>query len=304
MRPLLLAYRALGLGDFLTGLPALRALRAAHPEHRLVLAAPAAIAPLAQLSGTVDDVADVAPLQSLPRALHGADVAVNLHGKGPQSHRVLFAAAPGRLIAFAAEEHAGPTHRDDEHEVARWCRLVEESGISAEPDALDLPRPPWPPPAGTAGASVIHPGAASAARRWPAERWAQVARAERALGHRVVLTGTKQERPIAERVATLAGLPPGAVLAGATDLRLLAAIVASAERVLSADTGIAHLATAFGTPSVTLFGPTPPALWGPPPQRPQHIALWAGRRGDPHGTEPDPGLLEIEPSAVLAALGA
>jgi ADP-heptose:LPS heptosyltransferase len=94
------------------------------------------------------------------------------------------------------------------------------------------------------------------------------------------------------------------VLAGATDLRLLAAIVASAERVLSADTGIAHLATAFRTPSVTLFGPTPPALWGPPPQRPQHVALWAGRRGDPHGTEPDPGLLEIEPATVLAALGA
>jgi ADP-heptose:LPS heptosyltransferase len=283
--------------------PALRALRATYREHRLVLAAPAAIAPLAQLSGSVDDVVDAGPLQPLPRALRRADVAVNLHGKGPQSHRVLHAAEPRRLIAFASEGHGGPAHRDDEHEVARWCRLLEESGIPANPDALDLPHPPWPGPAGTAGATVIHPGAASASRRWPAERWAQVARAERALGHRVVLTGTKEERPVAEDIAQLAGLPPLAVLAGATDLRLLAAIVASAERVLSADTGIAHLAIAFGTPSVTLFGPTPPALWGPPPQRPQHVALWAGRRGDPHGTEPDPGLLEIEPEAVLTALG-
>ena len=39
-RPLLVAYRALGLGDLLTGVPALRALRDAYPEHRLVLAAP------------------------------------------------------------------------------------------------------------------------------------------------------------------------------------------------------------------------------------------------------------------------
>jgi ADP-heptose:LPS heptosyltransferase len=302
-RPLLLAYRALGLGDFLTAVPALRALRAMFPDHRLVLAAPAAIAPLARLSGAVDEVADVAPLQPLPRALHGADFAVNLHGKGPQSHEVLRAARPGRLIAFAAAGRPGPVHRDEEHEVARWCRLLQESGIPADPDALDLPLPPWPPLAGTAGATVIHPGAASPARCWPAERWAQVAATKRALGHRVVLTGTRQERPVAELVADLAGLPPASVLAGATDLRLLAAIVASAERVLSADTGIAHLATAFGTPSVTLFGPTPPALWGPPPRRPQHVALWVGRRGDPHGTEPDPGLLAIEPAAVLAALG-
>jgi ADP-heptose:LPS heptosyltransferase len=216
---------------------------------------------------------------------------------------VLLAARPRRLIAFAAEDHLGPSHRDDEHEVARWCRLLEESGIPADPGALDLPHPPWPTPAGTARATVIHPGATSAARRWPAERWAHVVRAQRALGHRVVLTGSQEERPVAEHVAQLAGLPPAAVLAGATDLRLLAAIVASAERVVSADTGVAHLATAFGTPSVTLFGPTPPALWGPPPQRPQHVALWAGSRGDPHGSEPDPGLLEIEPAAVLAALG-
>ena len=41
-------------------------------------------------------------------------------------------------------------------------------------------------------------------------------------------------------------------------------------------------------------GPVPPRLWGPPPDRPQHIALWAGREGDPHGETTDPGLLEIE----------
>jgi ADP-heptose:LPS heptosyltransferase len=293
-RPLVLAYRALGLGDFLTGVPALRGLRRAFPDHRVVLAAPAAIAPLAALSGAVDTVADVAPLAPLPPELHGADVAVNLHGRGPQSHRVLRAARPRRLIAFGADWRA------DEHEVARWCRLLRGAGIPADPADLDLPAPPVASPAAARGATLIHPGAADAARRWPAERWAEVARAERAAGRPVVLTAGPGEEALAAGIARAARLPGGAVLRGG--LLELAAAVAAAGRVACGDTGVAHLATALRTPSVVLFGPTPPALWGPPPDRPWHRALWAGTTGDPHADAPDPGLLAIAPGEVMAAL--
>jgi ADP-heptose:LPS heptosyltransferase len=300
-RPLLVAYRALGLGDLLTGVPALRALAAAFPGHRRVLAAPAALAPLAELSGAVDATVDTAALAPMPPALHGADVAVNLHGSGPESHRVLRAAHPRRLLAFGPPD--GPPWRDDEHEVARWCRLLEAYGIAADPADLRLPAPPWAPPDGAAGTTVIHPGAAFPARRWPPRCWAEVARAELAAGRRVVVTGGATERVLAEAVAREAGLPAAAVLAGRTDLRGLAALVSGAGRVACGDTGVAHLATAFGTPSVVLFGPTPPALWGPPPEGP-HRVLWTGRRGDPHGAEPDPGLLEIGVAEVVAALDA
>jgi len=68
------------------------------------------------------------------------------------------------------------------------------------------------------------------------------------------------------------------------------------------DTGVAHLATALGTPSVVLFGPTSPARWGPPPDRAIHQVLWAGRTGDPHASRPDPGLLAIGENEVLQAL--
>jgi ADP-heptose:LPS heptosyltransferase/uncharacterized protein YjbJ (UPF0337 family) len=293
-RPRLVAYRALGLGDLLTAVPALRALRAAFPAHRITLAAPAVLAPLAELSGAVDEVVDTAPLD-VP-AVPGAAVAVNLHGRGPQSHRALLAARPRRMIAFGSREvpWRGPPWREHEHEVRRWCRLLVQSGIAADPSRLDLPPPDIPSPA--PGATVIHPGAASPARRWPAERWAAVARAERDAGRRVVVTGSDAERPLAEAVAD-AGIE---VLAGRTSLLELAALVAAADRVLCGDTGVAHLATAFRTPSVVLFGPTPPEEWGPPRDRPQHVVLHGGGRGDPHGDVPDPGLLAITVDDVLA----
>ncbi|MCW2953567.1 MAG: glycosyl transferase, family 9, partial [Conexibacter sp.] len=104
-------------------------------------------------------------------------------------------------------------------------------------------------------------------------------------------------------VAAAAGLAPRAVAAGRTGLHELAALVAGAERVVCGDTGVAHLATALGTPSVVLFGPTAPAAWGPPPERPWHRVLWSGRSGDPHAPAADAGLLEISAAEVLAALG-
>jgi len=299
-RPLLLAYRALGLGDLLTGVPALRALRDAFPDHRLVLAAPAALAPLAELSGAVDELVDTAPLAVPP--VRGADVAVNLHGRGPESHRAILAAQPRRLVAFAAPDvpWRGPRWRAAEHDVRRWCRLLVQSGIPADPARLDLPPPDDPGGLAVPGATVVHPGAASAARRWPPERWAAVARAERRAGRRVLVTGSAGERGLAGAVARDAGLDASDVLAGRTDVLGLAAVIAGAGRVLCGDTGVAHLATAFGTPSVVLFGPTPPEEWGPPPGRARHVVLHRGGRGDPHADAPDPRLLAITVDDVVA----
>jgi ADP-heptose:LPS heptosyltransferase len=127
-----------------------------------------------------------------------------------------------------------------------------------------------------------------------------------ALGLPVVITGNQVERALAEQVAQAAGLGREAVLAGRTGLAGLAAVVAAASMVISNDTGIAHLAVAYGIPSVTLFGPVSPALWGPPRDSPRHLALWKGtgtRPGDAHGTQPDPRLLRIEVGEVLEAAG-
>lgn len=311
-RPRLVVLRALGLGDLLTAVPALRGLRAGFPGHEIVLAAPSGLAPLVELlDGVVDAVVDVdfrERVGRLPDALAHPDIAVNLHGRGAESTWALAALAPRRLLAFADPNHApdGPTWQADEHERTRWCRLLAHHGIAADPDDLRLSPPPPPEDIDlthVADATVVHPGAASAARRWPVDRWAAVTRHERDRGRAVVITGGADEGGLADAVARVAGVDAGAVVAGRTDMVELAALVAAAGRVVCGDTGVAHLASAFATPSVLLFGPTPPSRWGPPAAR-HHVALWAGRDGDPHGREPDPGLLALTVGDVVDALDA
>ena len=299
--PVAVVLRPLGLGDLLTGVPAIRAVRAAVPGHRLVLATTAALRPLAELVDAVDEVLPAGELQPLDWTGPPPELAVDLHGKGPASHRIVAALHPDRLLCFGSPGYPGPTWRADEHEVARWCRLVSEGlGVPADPDALDLAVPAVPPP--VRGAAVVHPGAAFPGRRWPPERFAAVARHLAAAGHDVRVTGGPAEVDLARAVASTAGLPDEAVLAGRTTSLELAAVVAHARLVVCGDTGVAHLATAYRRPSVVLFGPVSPALWGPPP-RPQHVVLWHGDgTGDPWGTELDPALAKITVEEVLAAL--
>lgn len=294
-----LALRALGVGDLLTAVPALRALRAAYPQHRLVLAAPAALRELAMLTGAVDELLDTPQLGPLSWRSPPPAVAVNLHGRGPQSTAVLRALRPCALLTHAQPGQLGLSWEDDLHEIQRWCRLLEHFGLRTDPSDLLLPVPHVPSPA--PGAIIVHPGCGFAARQWPVERYAVVARRLASTGQPVVVTGNAAQRALAERLVATAGLPSAAVLAGRTTLGQLAALVAGACLVVCGDTGIAHLATAYGTPSVVLFGPVSPARWGPPPQRRQHVALWAGRTGDTFAERADPGLLRITPRQVIAA---
>jgi ADP-heptose:LPS heptosyltransferase len=299
-RPTVLVLRALGLGDLLTGVPALRALRRACPGHRVVLATPAVLAPLALASAAVDRVVDHHGLAPLPAGFGGVDLAVDLHGRGPGSQPLLLALRPGRLVSFAVPELGvtGPRWRRDEHEVARWCRLVGAE-LGGDPDPSELDLPPLPAPVDLpAGAVIVHPGAAFPARRWPAERFAAVVAALRAQGHPVLVTGGPGEAQLVARVAEAGGRPVTGLALGE-----FAGLVAGAALVLSGDTGTAHLATAYRRPSVTLFGPTPPSWWGPP-DRPVHRVLWHGRgAADPHAARPDPALLRITVEEVLTATG-
>jgi ADP-heptose:LPS heptosyltransferase len=306
-RPTLLVLRALAIGDLLVAVPALRALRRAHRGHRLILATAPALAPLVERIGGIDALLPTPDPTAVPWSARAPDVAVNLHGTGPQSHRALEALEPGRRIGFRCPG-AGPGWEGPgwdavaaahPHERARWCALLHAVGIAADPDDLRLPTtPPQPGPAPV----LVHPGAAFGAKRWPAGRFATVAAALDGPESPVLVTGSPAERPLAAEVAAQAGLPADRVVAGTTDLGQLCDLVAGAALAVSGDTGIAHLAAAHGTPSVVLFGPVDPAQWGPPADGP-HVALAhpSPRRGARFADEPDPALLAIGVDEVLAA---
>lgn len=304
-RPRLVMLRALGLGDFLAGVPAYRAIARAFPAHHRMLAAPAVLAPLARLAGDIDEVVDTKPLAPLDPVLHGADVAINLHGCGPQSHRLLLETEPRKMMAFGNAEarFEGPAWQRDEHEIERWCRMLEAFGIAADPRDLDIhidgssPR--------VRGAILLHPGASSESRCWPVSRWIELASRLRVAGHTVALTGGVQEFRRARLIARNTGVPIDYVLAGKTSLEELVRVVASARLVVCGDTGVAHVATAVGTPSIVLFGPVSPQQWGPPPQRTRHRVLWRGDgRGDPHASACDPSLAAITVDDVMREIAA
>jgi ADP-heptose:LPS heptosyltransferase len=297
----ILVLRALGVGDLATAVPVLRGLRAAFPGETLSLAAPTWLSPLIHTIGGVDAIVPARELEPLDAAPAGPRLAVNLHGSGPESHRRLQALRPDALWAFAnrvAGHHDGPGWHDDEHEVRRWCRLARYYGVACDESDLDLRVPGADV---TPGVTIIHPGAKSPARRWPPDRFAAVARRLVTAGHQVLVTGSRQEHDLAVRVAELAGLTQEAV--PRTGLGELAALVAAARLVICGDTGIAHLATAYRTPSVVLFGPVSPDRWGPPADRPYHRSLWHGTRSE-RGDLPGPvhpALLAITPDEVLDA---
>lgn len=113
----------------------------------------------------------------------------------------------------------------------------------------------------------IHGGAVNgSAKRWPAMHWAALA--DRLIadhGVRVVLTGSASERSIAEDIRARMRHAP-IVLTGETDLDELLAVLARCDLVISGDSGPLHMAVALGRPTVSIYGPTDPAIYGPTPR--------------------------------------
>ncbi len=128
---------------------------------------------------------------------------------------------------------------------------------------------------------VIHPGSGAAVKLWRTEGWAACANALTkaltiATPVRIMLTGSNNERPMLEEIAQSMQSP--AVLVTDATIGQLAALLARALIVLGVDSGPLHLAVAQGTPTVELFGPTDPRIFGPWGIRERHIVLASTHR--------------------------
>ena len=123
---------------------------------------------------------------------------------------------------------------------------------------------------------MIHPGSGAEVKLWRTRGWATCADAlikslTMSTPVRIMLTGSKIERPMLEEIARDMQSP--AVLVTDATLGQLAALQAKALLVLSVDSGPLHLAVAQGTPTIQLFGPTDPRIFGPWGKKERHIVL-------------------------------
>ncbi|MEO1584901.1 MAG: lipopolysaccharide heptosyltransferase II [Planctomycetota bacterium] len=121
---------------------------------------------------------------------------------------------------------------------------------------------------------ILNPGGNNPAKRWPAERFAELAhRLQRDHGMRVLINGSPAEAELAAEIAAMAdgdagqSLGPVSLPAIGGTLGGLKALVGRAALLVTNDTGPRHFAAALGTPVVTLFGPTD-HRWTTIPTRP------------------------------------
>lgn len=137
---------------------------------------------------------------------------------------------------------------------------------------------------------MLHPGAGGRRKRWPAERFAEIARRLAGRGCAIAVTqGAADEDAVATLCRALGNVPVR-ILA---DLALpdLATELAEASLFVGNDSGITHLAAMLGIPTLAIFGPYDPVYWSP--IGPQIAVVDAGR-GCPHRADPREGCRQCD----------
>jgi heptosyltransferase-1 len=152
-------------------------------------------------------------------------------------------------------------------------------------------------PAGES-AVLVNPGAGWGAKRWPAERYAEVARALLNRGFRVFVNAGPGELTLADALVQRTG---GGAIPLVCSIEQLIAISRRICLAIAGDTGPLHLACALGRPVVGIYGPTDPSRNGPFGTRFKVLRSPESRRDHARRDAPEAGLLTITPDAVLQA---
>ncbi len=222
------------IGDFIVSLPALEFLRAPYTEIWTTEANLSLVrfadAKRSIISAGLDRVGFLAADDVLAR-LREFDSIVSWYGTGRQAFREWASAAGLPFEFYPALPLAGAgVHAGD-----YYCRQVgAPMGLAPLIDAAPVERH---------GSIVVHPFASNETKRWPGAAEFLMA------GHEVVrLRGPEEMLPDALFIP---------------DLFELARFLAGARAFVGNDSGITHLAAAVGVPTVALFGPTDPVVWGP-----------------------------------------
>jgi heptosyltransferase-2 len=273
------------LGDTVMALPALHGLRAARPG--VCVVAVGRWASLLAGQGVADAL--------VPYPVDGGDrrrLAASLPANSPDGAALLTnsfgSALAARLwgarmrlgyntdLRRALLTHAVPLPSPRLHQIDEYRGLLEAAGVAA-PVTVPVWRLGEDAAAcaaisalldecglsGGARAVGLHLGTSfGSSKQWPAASFAEVASRLRERGLRPILLGSPADAEMASAVSTCAGWAIPSLVARDRP-ELLPRLLARLACLVSSDTGVAHLAAAVGTPTVTLFGPTDPRLTAP-----------------------------------------
>lgn len=277
------------LGDVVLSLPALGALRAKFPRARVTVAVGRAAAAVLELAGVADEVlpVDRVGLRDGPKVLsvlrigqfvrevrrRKFDFVVDLHSLSETNllgflsgapHR-LFARRPGRSLDYLANFKPQPPVEDRaKHAIDRYLEVLKPLDVG---EVSRVPRLPVRADDERAVDEVLKkmkarltegpavgmfPGAGHESRRWPVERFAELAwMLERNDEVRVVLFAGPEERTLVRNAR--GAFPSSTVVLDKLTVPQLAAAAARLSVFVSNDTGPMHVAAAVGTPVVILM---------------------------------------------------
>ena len=269
------------MGDILLTSALVRALRARHPDAHIAFLIKTQFAPLVSESPRLSEVityADGAPLLPLARELRARRFTHLLDLHGSLRSRALHLLVPGRWREYSKRRVAREilirlkknVYHDGVPEAERFFDAAE--GLDVRPDGRGLEYfvsdaavakvNGWLGARGLDGRpfTLLGPGAAHFTKRWPPEYWTALAADLARRGRAIVVTGGRAEREIGDAIVGAARAADGIALAansaGEFSLQETGALLRRADALVVGDTGVMHMATAVGTPIVTMMGPT------------------------------------------------
>ena len=277
-RPRILVIALRRLGDVLLSTPLIRSLRRDRPHAAIDALVFTDTAGILDGNSDLNNVVVMPPRPSIAQSLALAvrlwrayDVVISTQaGDRP----IFFAWVAGKIrvgltrVGFGGRVksmllHRGVTQVDGVHRVEQILRLADALGIERVPElvcpraaeAVGLPAAPY---------AVIHAAPMFRYKQWTESGWRELAAALGARGLEVIATGgpAKAERRYLDAVWNGA---PVTRRDGQLSWSQLAGLVSKARVYIGPDTSVTHLAAATGCPTVALYGPTDPRLWGPWP---------------------------------------
>ena len=280
----LLIIKYSSLGDIINAMPAVAHLRNCEPGAKIYWLVKKEYAPLLENAPFIDEIVILERNLKLVKRLLTLKIDVVIDFQGLlKSATIGFLSGAKRRVCFSYTREGSALFytdrlgidRADCHAVEENLSVVEalvgkkltgekefdlnlcESDISTARELLKVES------SSEAPVVVISPTARWASKRYPPERFAELA--DRLIAERnavVFFTGMQGDRSYIDDI--IGKMESTAVsLAGKTDLKVLAGVLNEAGLVVSCDSGAMHLTSALGTPVVSIFGPTEPSYTGP-----------------------------------------